>query len=114
MATSSDGKVEEKAKLSADVLAQESGGGGATPPSALANRAAHEVVLRHRSAIQACLTKDMPTVALRVTVDATGKATVDVKSQTDVPDAVKSCVTAALDKAKFAAAEATVRIVIAK
>jgi hypothetical protein len=113
-ATSSDGKVEEKAKLTADVLDQESGAGGGAPSPAMAKRAAHEIVLRNRKAIQACLTKEMPTVSLRIAIDKTGKAGVSFDGKADVPDAVKSCVTSAIEGLSFAPAATTVSVEIAK
>jgi hypothetical protein len=103
-----------RAGVTSDGAATVTGKLEAAPSPALANRAAHEVVLRNRKAIQACLTKDMPAVALRITVAVDGTAAVIVEGKTDVPDAVNRCVTSAIDKLTFASAAARVSIEIAK
>ena len=75
---------------------------------------AHDLVIRNRAAIEACLRKDLPEVSLRITIDERGTATTLVEAKTEVPDEVKRCVIAAVDKLPFAPAATTVTVDIAR
>lgn len=90
-------------------LAAKSGAGAPPEPPA---ESPSDIVLRHERTIKACLTKDMPAVSLRISVGEDGKPTVVVKGKTEVPAAVKRCVTNAVKKLKFPAQAATVTIEI--
>ena len=75
---------------------------------------AHDLVIRNRAAIEACLRKDLPEVSLRITINERGTATTLVEAKTEVPDEVKRCVIAAVDKLPFAPAATTVTVDIAR
>jgi hypothetical protein len=84
------------------------------PGSTEPNAAARDLVVRHQAAIKECLTNDVQAVSLRVVVNADGKATVIVKSTTEVPAAVQQCVTSAVQKISFAKTSANVTLDVAR
>jgi hypothetical protein len=71
-------------------------------------------LVRHRAALAACLSKDLPAVRISVAIDAAKVVRVKTTAKTEVPASVQQCLVAAVQKIRFSVAGVTVSYDVAR